>query len=189
MQAPLKDMQVRNIYVDSRYAGRPGIKPGQVITLSLAGTFGKGVRHSSKKNPSGIHQGWDIYAPPGTDALAITNGTVVASQSFHGYGRSVMLKFVHQGSALIAKGTILYAFYAHLSEIKVWKGKDTVNEGTVIGKTGTDGNAADGPPHLHFGISRRPLPSQGLDDWINPGEVLGYWYLNLDNLLPRRDMA
>lgn len=190
MLAPLKSMQIRNVYLDARYSGKPGIKPGQIITLSLAGTYGRGVRHSSKSHPGGVHQGWDIYAPSGTETFAITSGTVVASQSFPGYGLSVMLKFVHEGSALVAKGATLYAFYAHLSEIKVWKGRDaTVKEGAVIAKTGVDGNAAGGPPHLHFGISRRPYPTKGLDDWINPGEVLGYTYLNLDNFLPRRDMA
>ncbi|MBO0950459.1 M23 family metallopeptidase [Fibrella forsythiae] len=116
------------------------------------------------------HQGWDLQAGVGTPVRAVANGLVWAKQS-KDYGLSLILQFD-------ANGRTLYAFYAHLSEITV-NVPCSVQEGTVIARSGMSGNAKSIPvaeAHLHFEIRTTPSPGKGLGGRIDPGEVLGYQY-------------
>jgi hypothetical protein len=131
-------MSIRNIYTDDGYRNKKGIKVSNLIKQFLGGTFGKDAR-TAQHGKSKPHQGWDLYAEPGTEAKAISDGTVVLATSCPDFGRSVMLQFDWHGSELVPKGT-LYAFYAHLREY-CSKNGDQVKEGDVIAKTGVDGNA------------------------------------------------
>lgn len=128
----------------------------------VSNTFGKVRVHHTR-----AHQGWDLLAPPGTPVYAIADGDITSRFS-PSYGNTVTLKFKLAGKTY-------YAFYAHLSAIS--RTNVCVKEGTVLGKTGTTGNARGIPrseAHLHFEIRTKAAPASGLHDRIDPGEVLGY---------------
>jgi peptidoglycan LD-endopeptidase LytH len=146
-------------------------------TSPFGGQYGEGVRLLGARR----HQGWDLYANPGTTTFAIGEGVVQKVTRDSSYGLQVVLKFNDRGREL-------WAFYAHLEGAFVHEG-DHVNEGQVLAVTGSSGNAANVPPHLHFEIRTKAEVGPGLDGRINPGEVLGYHYLNVDLTHPRGDMG
>lgn len=159
----------------SRY---PHLTP---LKYPFGGTMGTGVRSAGAKN----HAGWDLCANPGTSAFAITNGSVVYTGFMGDYGNVLLLKFDFRGRTL-------YALYAHLSQALVHPTKDgptEVKEGDRIALTGTTGNAAGGPPHLHFEFWTRRQVGRFPDGRISPGEVLGYFYDNMDNRMPKWNMG
>jgi murein DD-endopeptidase MepM/ murein hydrolase activator NlpD len=162
MRPPLMRMEIRNAAHEGGGSG-------------FVGMFGDSARKPTKKNPTGRHQGWDLYSPQGTSAYAITRGKVVRTCLNHpDYGGMVVLEFDHNGRTL-------YALYAHLRAILVHDG-EPVEEGRVIGLTGATGNARDLPPiahHLHFAIMTTPDTHLGLATYISPGHVLGYHYRGL----------
>ena len=87
---------------------------------------------------SAFHTGIDYACPLGTDILASESGTVMfAGWDSTGYGNCVII--LHpDGNATL---------YAHLSIISVIVGQH-VNQGQIIGYSGTTGNSTG--PHLHF---------------------------------------
>jgi murein DD-endopeptidase MepM/ murein hydrolase activator NlpD len=91
------------------------------------------------------HRGTDIMAPLGTPVLAVEGGAVWSDIEPKG-GKVAYL--------LGDSGTTY--FYGHLSEwaLKVISATKEqpymVHAGTEIGKVGNTGNAAGGPPHVHF---------------------------------------
>ena len=172
MRPPIHDMRVRTPSQDAEF---PGKKLAQ--TSPFGGQYGEGVRSLG----AGRHQGWDLYANPGTVTLAITAGVVQKVTTDSSYGLQVLLQFRHQGREL-------YAFYAHLASAFVHPGEQ-VKEGQVLAVTGSSGNAVHVPPHLHFEIRTKAEVGPLWDGRINPGEVLGYHYLNLDFSHPRGDMG
>jgi murein DD-endopeptidase MepM/ murein hydrolase activator NlpD len=86
------------------------------------------------------HKGVDMMAARGVPLYAVASGTVYRSNSNLG-GISVWL--------IADYGTGYY--YAHLSEWNISNGQH-VSKGDVVGFNGSTGNAAGGPPHLHFEI-------------------------------------
>jgi peptidoglycan LD-endopeptidase LytH len=125
------------------------------------------------------HQGWDFYAAPDTTCYAIAKGTVVAAGIYiagklastdnkKGFGKIVVIEFVH-------KEQTLYAAYCHLNSFTVNK-NDPVEAGVPIGKTGNTGNAATmkgEDQHLHFEIRTTPFPGLGLAGRISPYQIYG----------------
>lgn len=102
------------------------------------------VRHNSDGSRR-WHHGFDITAPIGTPILSVGPGTVIAVGNNGGYGLCILIE--HR-----IKKKSYFSFYAHLSKSKVKAGQN-VNKGTVIGNSGTSGNAAGmtGPDeHVHF---------------------------------------
>ncbi|NHK27021.1 M23 family metallopeptidase [Parvularcula flava] len=87
------------------------------------------------------HDGIDVSAPYGAPVVAVTDGRVIAAETYGAYGLIVRLD--HGGG--------LRSMYAHLSVIDVRVGHE-VKAGQKIGEIGTSGNATG--PHLHLEMSR-----------------------------------
>ena len=89
----------------------------------------------------GYHTGEDYACPVGSQAVAVTWGTVLAAGSTSwgpAYGTMVVIR--------TASGRYDYA-YCHLSHVLVTVGQK-VRPGTLVGLTGDTGNVTG--PHLHF---------------------------------------
>ncbi len=99
------------------------------------------------------HQGNDLFAAMGTPLVAVTDGTITDNSG--GLGGT--------GLDLHGDDGVKY-YYAHLSAIEVYSGR--VKQGDVIGYVGDTGNAAGGPPHLHFQLH----PGEG--EPVNPYPTL-----------------
>lgn len=88
------------------------------------------------------HEGNDIFAPKGTNLLALTDGEITRLTNTGIGGNTVWLYDRERG---------LRYYYAHLDEQLVTQGQ-RVARGDVVGTVGNTGNARTTPPHLHFGI-------------------------------------
>lgn len=88
------------------------------------------------------HEGNDIFAPKGTNLLALTDGEITRLTNTGIGGKTVWLYDQERD---------LRYYYAHLDEQLVRKGQ-YVRRGDVVGTVGNTGNARTTPPHLHFGI-------------------------------------
>lgn len=116
---------IRSVWGDP--VSNPRIRRNRASNL-----FGQ-VRH----NPDGSrrwHHGFDIKAPVGTPILSVCDGTVRGVGNNGGYGLCILIE--HR-----VKGKSYFSFYAHLSSANVKSGQN-VHKGTVIGRSGTSGNAA-----------------------------------------------
>ena len=93
-----------------------------------------------------MHTGVDFGAGYGTPIKAATDGRVIHSSSFGGYGLTVIID--HGGG--------VSTLYAHQSQTAVRRG-DSVSRGEVIGYVGTSGLSTG--PHLHWEVrlSGRPV--------------------------------
>ena len=141
----------------------------QILMRTKYNTFGW-VRKYGDGSPR-LHQGWDLVAPMGTPVFAVSTGEVVGVQynDIGSYGRTINLKFQHEGETY-------YAFYAHLLNVLVTKGFEVQLTGIPIGWVGDSGNAtgiAASKVHLHFEFRNRRLPGDGLLNRIDPVDLLG----------------
>ena len=115
----------------------------------------------SKK--SATHQGVDLAVDNGYRCYAVDDGIVVnVSRGLDGYGWTITIK-LHSG---------LYAFYAHLSDIRV-KLNQKVKAGEIIALSGSTGNAkgmttVSKGAHLHFEVRTAMLVGLGLIGRLNP---------------------
>jgi len=104
--------------------------------------------------PRPTHEGVDIFAPYGSDVVAVDDGLVRDALEKRG-GLAVYL--------LTSDRTQYY--YAHLSDV-VGAFPRRVRMGEVIGRVGTTGNAEGTPPHVHFEVR----PKGG--DKVDPAPLL-----------------
>jgi peptidoglycan LD-endopeptidase LytH len=88
------------------------------------------------------HHGVDIFAPRGTPVLSPADGEVVHVRWNRLGGNTVGVWDATRR---------MYYYFAHLDEQTVRVGQ-RVSVGDVVGTVGDTGNAADGLPHLHFGM-------------------------------------
>lgn len=120
----------------------------------VAQRFGDNVAEHRKILINGVpllgHEGMDLAAPPGTEVLAVQDGSVLRVEENHPrYGRVLLLG--HEwGQSL----------YAQLGQAAVQAGA-AVQGGKVIGAVGSTGQA---DPHLHFGLRIRPFAVD--DGWV-----------------------
>ena len=88
-----------------------------------------------------FHDGVDIKAPWGTPVRATAEGKVIYAGWKAGYGKTVIIQHAYGFKTL----------YAHLSKIKVKKGR-WVKSGQVIGYVGSTGKSSG--PHVHYEVWR-----------------------------------
>lgn len=164
-RSPLREMKIREGYWNN--------------------TFGT-VRNNETKS----HQGWDIEAPEDTEIYAVSDGIVEKIDSLDKYDPNVAVeqRKDHFGKRILLKFYLphikkwRWAMYAHLSETSdEIKEKQIVTIGTILGKTGTSGNAIEETPHLHFEIrDKGGWFGGGLEHRIEP--ALFYGIKPLENL-------
>ena len=156
---------IKYIDLDGRLLGDP-IKNPEIRRNQASNLFGL-VRRNSDDSVR-PHQGFDYYAPEGTDVLAVQDGLVVNVNDNNGdYGKSVTIQHDYNGESV-------YSFYAHLSEISIKSG-DFVLENSIIGKSGTSGNAKGmigKDQHLHFELRTQKENAKGLNGKRNPNEIV-----------------
>jgi murein DD-endopeptidase MepM/ murein hydrolase activator NlpD len=102
------------------------------------------------------HDGIDIFAPRGTPVIASVNGVVRSTRPNRLGGNVVWLRDGQRDQSL---------YYAHLDTQVVAEGQQVL-AGDTIGFVGNTGNAVTTPPHLHFGIYRRPGGAIDPFDWV-----------------------
>ena len=121
-----------------------------------------------RASPGGIgstnHKGTDIGRVGYTSPIyASKSGTVIVSQYSSSYGNYVV----------ISHGSGNTTLYAHMSSRKAEVGQ-YVNQGDVIGITGSTGNSTG--PHLHFEVTENGVRVNPLNDGAEPkmGYLTGY---------------
>lgn len=125
----------------------------------------------------------DIFAPAGTEFVAVTNGIVDFVSTEDQWDPDTDDPSTRGGLAAAIIGDDGVQYYgSHLSKVEpgVVPGS-RVSAGQLIGRVGNTGNARGKVPHLHFGISRPTFP----DDWktrrgeIDPFPYLQAWEMGL----------
>lgn len=115
----------------------------------------KQIKSITKKDNTYIQNtGIDYVCDKVFDVVAILNGTVISALDDETLGKSVEIK--HDNGII--------SIYQGLSEIKVKK-DDVINQGTVIGKSGTNELDKELGNHLHFEIYDKGMP-------MNPANYL-----------------
>ncbi len=112
--------------------------------------------HDSRDGGERLHKGIDIFAPRGTEIVAVTDGII----SFIGdqpKGGHCLWLTTENGASF---------FYAHLDRwaAGLYEGME-VQAGDLLGYVGNTGNARHTPAHLHFGINQN-------DEMVNPYPLL-----------------
>ncbi len=118
----------------------------------------------------------DIFCDPGSEFLAPTSGIIDFVNRIDRWDPTTDVPADRGGIMVAMIGDDGVRYYgSHLMGIA--DGIEVgvrVEVGQLLGWTGSSGNAASTPPHLHFGISRPTTP----DDWqTRRGEVPPYDYL------------
>lgn len=121
----------------------------------------------------------DIFAPAGSEFVAVTDGVVDFVSGEDRWSRADDDPALRGGISVAIVGADGVRYYgSHLSEVAPGIAPGVrVMAGQLLGRTGASGNAAGTDPHLHFGISRPTTP----DDWavrrgqVNPRPYLDAW--------------
>jgi hypothetical protein len=121
------------------------------------------------------HQGTDIFAAFGTPVIATEPGVVNARGNDPAGGQSVWMTGDDKMSF----------YYAHLQRFSDVLPGQRVTAGTVLGYVGNTGDAAGGPPHLHyavhpptrkaFGVVAVGTLGRSLAPYANPKPYLDAW--------------
>jgi len=128
---------------------------GVALARSLSGfiwpargvfTSGYGIRRHPIFRIRRMHTGQDIAAPYGTPVQAASDGRVIYTGWFGGYGKIVV----------IDHGDGVSTLYAHLSKILTRSGA-RLRRGEVVGRIGSTGYSTG--PHVHFEVrvNGRPI--------------------------------
>jgi murein DD-endopeptidase MepM/ murein hydrolase activator NlpD len=119
--------------------------PAEALLMPVAGVRVTEVADTWGAPRSGgrRHEGQDIFAPRGTPVVSAVPGIVTSIGSSARGGNVVWVT---------GTGRRRY-YYAHLEGVAPGlQIGDRIDEGVLLGFVGSSGNAADTPPHLHFGL-------------------------------------
>jgi murein DD-endopeptidase MepM/ murein hydrolase activator NlpD len=112
--------------------------------------------HAPRDGGARVHKGIDIFAPKGTEVVAVVDGVIsfIGDQKLGGH---CIWLTTENGASF---------YYAHLDRwaAGLYEGMD-VQAGDLIGYVGNTGNAKFTPSHLHFGINEN-------DEMVNPYPLL-----------------
>lgn len=155
--------------------GDPIVNPS--IRRNRASNLYGVVRRDSKGNPRN-HQGFDYYAPTGTNVMSVGDGVVYNIESNHyAYGNNVIIRHNREGG-------YIYSLYAHLKDVipDIRKGQ-VVKKGDIIAHAGTTGNAQDmtgADQHLHFEARTSPAHQMGLGGKESPNNIVATKFRSAD---------
>ncbi|HEU4851013.1 MAG TPA: M23 family metallopeptidase [Telluria sp.] len=118
--------------------------PPQVIFVPVSGVRREAVRDTwhAARGAGRKHEGIDIFAKRGTPVRAATEG-VVLRVGTNRLGGQVVWVLGPAGQR---------HYYAHLDRFADVRSGMRIEAGRILGYVGTTGNAANTPPHLHYGI-------------------------------------
>jgi murein DD-endopeptidase MepM/ murein hydrolase activator NlpD len=125
------------------------------------------------------HQGWDLFAAPGTPCYAVAAGHVAMIRTVGAYGNTIVLA-VNVDVTGDGKPEQRFVAYSHLSRIDVKAGQ-SVHLGQQIGLTGNSGNAVSmrGPDcHLHLELRTMAAPGLGLRGRESPLALFRHYPLD-----------
>jgi len=132
--------------------------PTQHFQRPMAGTltsrFGEFRTYlfEGKSISTSFHDGQDIASVVADNVRATAAGNVLLAEQLGIYGNTI----------LIDHGAGITSLYGHLSSFAVQAG-ETVNQGDLIGQSGTTGLA--GGDHLHFEIRIQGVPVTPIEWW------------------------
>jgi len=126
----------------------------------------------------------DIFAPQGTDFVAVTGGVVDFVSTEDVWDPAIDDPATRGGLAVAIIGDDGVRYYgSHLSEVGPGIAPGArVEPGQLLGKVGSTGNARGKDAHLHFGISHPTFP----EDWqarrgeVDPFPYLQAWEIGID---------
>jgi peptidoglycan LD-endopeptidase LytH len=112
--------------------------------------------HAPRDGGARVHKGIDIFAPKGTEVVAVVDGVIsyIGDQKLGGH---CIWLTTENGASF---------YYAHLDRwaAGLYEGME-VQAGDLVGYVGNTGNAKYTPSHLHFGINEN-------DEMVNPYPLL-----------------
>ncbi len=112
--------------------------------------------HAPRDGGARVHKGIDIFAPKGTEVVAVVDGVIsfIGDQKLGGH---CIWLTTENGASF---------YYAHLDRWApgLYEGME-VQAGDLVGFVGNTGNARYTPSHLHFGINEN-------DEMVNPYPLL-----------------
>ena len=112
--------------------------------------------HAPRDGGARVHKGIDIFAPKGTEVVAVVDGVIsfIGDQKLGGH---CIWLTTENGASF---------YYAHLDRwaAGLYEGEQ-VQAGDLVGYVGNTGNAKYTPSHLHFGINEN-------DEMVNPYPLL-----------------
>ena len=132
---------------------------GSALRMPVVGVRNRDLSdswHDPRDGGARLHKGIDIFAPKGTEVVAVVDGIV----SFIGdqpKGGHCLWLTTENGSSF---------YYAHLDRwaAGLYEGME-VQSGDLLGYVGNTGNAKYTPSHLHFGVNQN-------DEMVNPFPLL-----------------
>jgi peptidoglycan LD-endopeptidase LytH len=130
-----------------RLPAPPPVRGGGGRVCPVAGRFTYGSGWGAPRDGGRrSHKGIDLLAPRGTRLVAVEDGRIGPRWGHDGGNAGIRL-WLYGDS-----GT--HYFYAHNQRNHVPRGQ-RVRRGQVLAEVGNTGNAAGGPPHVHFEVHPR----------------------------------